>query len=130
MESYFASKIRELAVREGLNYDDTLSNEKSWYNGYRFEEGSETVYNPVRLSIVFLHKVSHYWFETGTPSFFLDLMRKQEYDIVACLQESVTELSFSAYDVDLISPTPLLIQIGYLTIIWSEHDGDTRLYQL
>ena len=75
-------------------------------------------------------KFSNYWFETGTPAFLLDMMRNQEYDIAACLQEPVTELSFSAYDVDRISPTPLLIQTGYLTIIRSECVGDTRLYQL
>jgi len=131
LESYFAPRIHELAIREGVGYEEILGNLKSWYNGYRFEENSDTVYNPVSvMNCLSAQKFSNYWFETGTPAFLLDMMRNQEYDIAACLQEPVTELSFSAYDVDRISPTPLLIQTGYLTIIRSECVGDTRLYQL
>ena len=131
LESYFAPRIHELAFKEGVCYDEMLENLKSWYNGYRFEESSDTVYNPVSvMNCLSAQKFSNFWFETGTPAFLLDMMRNQEYDIAACLQEPVTELSFSAYDVEQISPTPLLIQTGYLTIVRSELVGDTRLYQL
>ena len=131
LETYFAPMIAELAVTEGANYEDILGKIKSWYNGYRFEEGSETVYNPVSvMNCLSAQKFSNYWFETGTPTFLLDLMRTQEYDLAECLQEPVTELSFSAYDIERISPTSLLVQTGYLTITSSEFEGITRLCQL
>jgi len=49
LESYFAPRIHELAFKEGVCYDEMLENLKSWYNGYRFEESSDTVYNPVSV---------------------------------------------------------------------------------
>jgi hypothetical protein len=131
VERYFSPGIQALANQEGVCYDDALGYLKTWYDGYRFEESSESVYNPVSvMNCLSSLKFSNFWFETGTPTFLLDLMRNQEYDIAALLQEPVTELSFAAYDVDCISITPLLFQTGYLTIKECERAGDTRLYQL
>ena len=68
LESNFAPLIAELAAKEGISYEDILEKIRSWYNGYRFEEGSETVYNPVSvMSCLSAGKFSNYWFETGTP---------------------------------------------------------------
>ena len=131
LESNFAPLISGLAEKEGMSHEDILEKIKSWYNGYRFEEGSDTIYNPVSvMNCLSAGKFSNFWFETGTPTFLLDLMKKQEYDLAECLEEPVTELSFSAYDAERLSPTPLLFQTGYLTITGSEVEGDIRLYQL
>jgi hypothetical protein len=131
LETNFAPNITELASKEGMSYAEILVKIKSWYNGYRFHYSAETVYNPVSLTkCLDSEEFSNYWFETGTPTFLLDVMRKQDYSLAEYLQDPVTELAFTAYDVDRISPTPLLIQTGYLTIISSELEGDTRLYQL
>lgn len=131
LESNFAPLISGLAEKEGMSHEDILEKIKSWYNGYRFHQSAETVYNPVSvMRCLDLGEFSNFWFETGTPTFLLDMMKKQEYDFAECLEEPVTELSFSAYDAERLSPTPLLFQTGYLTITGSEVEGDIRLYQL
>ena len=131
LESNFSPLITELAAKEGMSYEGILEKIKSWYNGYRFHYSAETVYNPVSvMRCLNCGEFSNYWFETGTPAFLLDLIRNQDYDFAECLQEPVTELSFSAYEPERLSPTPLLFQTGYLTITGSELEGDIRLYQL
>ena len=131
LESNFAPLISGLAEKEGMSLKDILEKIKSWYNGYRFHQSAETVYNPVSvMRCLDSGEFSNFWFETGTPTFLLNLMKKQEYDLAECLEEPVTELSFSAYDAERLSPTPLLFQTGYLTITGSEVEGDIRLYQL
>ena len=58
-------------------------------------------------------KFSNYWFETGIPTFLLDLIRTQEYDIAACLQELMKELFFSAYDVERVG-------VAFDQVIWHQ----------
>ena len=63
-------------------------------------------------------KFREYWFETGTPTFLVKLLKQTEYDITR-LAENDVEI-----DSDMISgvndyindPIPVLYQSGYLTI--------------
>lgn len=131
LETCFNPLIVELAAKEGMSFEEIIGKIKAWYNGYRFHYSSETVYNPVSLMrCLYSGEFSNYWFETGTPTFLLDLMRTLEYDLADSLEEPVTELAFSAYDIERLSPTPLLLQTGYLTITGSEMEGDIRIYRL
>ena len=54
---------------------------KGWYNGYNFL--GDTVYNPfdILLFIKNHHRFKNYWFETGTPSFLIELIKKNNYFI-------------------------------------------------
>ena len=52
---------------------------KEWYNGYNFL--GETVYNPFDI-LLFIDKgksYRNYWFETGTPTFLVELMKRERY---------------------------------------------------
>jgi hypothetical protein len=91
---------------------------KLWYNGYRFEEDADTVYNPVSIGKFFESggKFKNYWFETGTPSFLLKLAKKQQFDFEKELSQPVSELAFASYEIDKLQTLPLLFQTGYLTI--------------
>ena len=91
---------------------------KRWYNGYRFEENAKTVYNPVSLAQFFQSdgKFKNYWFATGTPTFLLELMKKQRFDLEKALTSPVSNLAFDAYEIDRLNPLTLLVQTGYLTI--------------
>ena len=55
---------------------------KAWYDGYCFEETSETVYNPVSIAKFFENdgKFDNYWFATGTPSFLMELAKKTDFN--------------------------------------------------
>ena len=106
---------------------------KYWYDGYRFEADSETVYNPVSVAKFFepvKPSFSNYWFATGTPSFLLTYCRDNSFDFAEALNGEIPELFLDAYDIDMISPLALFIQTGYLTIKDSVVHDDQRYYHL
>lgn len=131
LEKYFGSRIAELAVRLNLPELELKKKLKDWYDGYRFEEESATVYNPVSLALFFSEeKFRNYWFSTGTPSFLLELMKKSSFNLEEALSEPISGFAFDAYELPNINPLTLLLQTGYLTIGEAfEKYGDT-VYRL
>jgi hypothetical protein len=99
-----------------------------WYNGYRFEETAETVYNPVSVMKCFQErKFKNYWFETGTPTFLVDLLRRMPVNLDNL---NAAETDFSTYDPADLAPLPLLVQTGYLTIRDASQAGRSRIFRL
>ena len=77
LEANFPDYIEALAAQIGKSREATLAELRLWYDGYRFEETAETVYNPVSVMKCFQErKFKNYWFETGTPTFLVDLLRR------------------------------------------------------
>jgi hypothetical protein len=70
----------------------------------------------------------NYWFETGTPTFLIRLIRNQKYDVRELENLQVNELAFSSYEIDHLDVLPILVQTGYLTI--KAYDESRRLYTL
>ena len=70
----------------------------------------------------------NYWFETGTPTFLIRLLKTRNYDIRDLDNMRVDELAFSSYEVDDLKPVALLFQTGYLTI--KDYDPVSRLFRL
>ena len=59
---------------KGLNLDKI----QQWYNGYNFL--SEPVYNPFDVLLYLKKRVfMPYWFETGTPTFLLNLLQERHF---------------------------------------------------
>jgi Predicted AAA-ATPase/PD-(D/E)XK nuclease superfamily len=99
---------------------------KTWYNGYSWG-GDVRVYNPFSLLHFFRGKeFKNYWFETATPTFLVNLSRKQE--LFNYEQARVSPLQLSAYDLENINSLPLMFQTGYLTI--KSYDSETGIYVL
>jgi hypothetical protein len=58
---------------------------KYWYNGYRFHHAAPGVYNPYSVLSLFRHReFDHYWFATATPTFLIDMIKTQQFDLGAC----------------------------------------------
>ena len=130
LDANFGDRISTLAgVQDIVDYKTRI---KDWYNGYRFHKNAQTVYNPVSLAYFFESggEFNNYWFSTGTPTFLLELIRKQKFDLEKALGAPVSAFAFSAYEIDNLNPLTLLLQTGYLTIDKAvERYGDTT-YQL
>ena len=65
---------------------------KRWYNGYSWT-GLESVYNPYDI-LLFLDKgkvFRNYWFETGNPTFLMELFKKNQYYLPNLEKIQVTE---------------------------------------
>jgi hypothetical protein len=135
-EHYFAEWIDENAVKNGMTRDEYLAKIKETYDGIRFTEKEQSVYNPVSFTKAMDEgRFEHYWFETGTPTFLLKLLKERLYDdpkamrtIMDFERMVLASSDFSSYEVDRLKVEPLLFQTGYLTII--DYDPDSMLYTL
>jgi len=102
-----------------------------WYNGYNWT-GSETVYNPFDI-LLFLDKEKvfrNYWFETGNPTFLMELFKKNQYFLPDLEKIQVTEDVLDSFDVETIIPITLLFQSGYLTIVDTHIDFNQLIFTL
>jgi hypothetical protein len=102
---------------------------REYYNGYRFSETDLKVYNPFSLIKFFDEsKFRNYWFESGTPTFLVNLIKERNYYIPQAESFSADETTFSSYELDNLDITALLFQTGYLTI--KDYDRDFGTYVL
>ena len=117
MTSCFCEHIDLFSQETGQTQDFILTRLKQQYDGYRFSQKEVTVYNPFSVLKALHHMAfQQYWFETGTPTFLVNLMREKGYYFPALEGLEVTESVFSTYDLDNLKPEALLFQTGYLTI--------------
>ncbi len=92
---------------------------KTWYNGYNFL--ADPIYNPFDVLLYLRNKeFRSYWFETGTPTFLVDLIYERQLDSVSLDNIQISDMFMGSFDVDSIEPEPLLFQTGYLTIAYKE----------
>ena len=99
----------------GLDRDDI----RLWYNGYNWT--GQSVYNPFDLLLLFQERRFHpYWFETGTPTFLIDVLTERGTFVPQLQGMLAQESLLSTFDVDLIATEALLFQTGYLTVdsVW------------
>ncbi|MBI4600926.1 MAG: ATP-binding protein [Planctomycetes bacterium] len=129
LDAFFGEAIEALSVKEGRTLDATLEKIRGWYNGYRFSEAPVAVYNPVSvMSLLESGRFRNYWFETGTPSFLINLLKTGQVALAELPTMELSERAFAAYEVERLDALPLLYQTGYLTI--ANHDPGTRTYRL
>ncbi len=105
----------DIYFKEHLKGTDRKSIRR-WYNGYSWL--GEKVYNPFDI-LLFISKgfsFRPYWFETGTPTFLMKLIKKEKYFIPNLEEVEATDELFGSFDVGNIEIEALLWQTGYLTI--------------
>lgn len=102
---------------------------RRWYNGYNWL--GETVYNPFDLLLLFRERdFRAFWFETGTPTFLVELLTERGYFTPELAELYASEALLSAFDVDHLASEALLWQTGYLTFAGSRRTGARREYRL
>jgi Protein of unknown function (DUF1703)./Predicted AAA-ATPase. len=110
---------------EGLDRDAI----RRWYNGYHWL--GETVYNPFDLLLLFDKRdFRAYWFETGTPTFLIDLLRSRQTFTPQLDALYASDQLLNAFDVEHIGTEALLWQTGYLTIQSVRRIGARADYRL
>ena len=109
--------------------DVDLQKVKQWYNGYNFL--GENVYNPYDvLMFLWEKRYKAYWFETGTPTFLLQLIKKRKFYIPDLENIEISETQMSEFDINNIQLDVLLFQSGYLTIKNRYEFNDNFIYAL
>lgn len=125
----FGESIQALAEANGMTFEEACEELRKRYDGYHFCEDSVGVYNPFSLLNTFAkRKFKDYWFETGTPTFLIALLRENDY-VLGDLQGVKVDIN-GLRDVDRmhVDPTPVLYQSGYLTI--KDYDNYMETYTL
>ena len=132
LEHYFSDRIKATARAQKISEEELKRKLKTWYDGYCFEETSETVYNPVSIAKFFENdgKFDNYWFATGTPSFLMELAKKTDFNFEDAVSKAVPGVTFDAFEIPNIDPVTLLLQTGYLTIKSSEIRFNKRWFWL
>jgi len=127
MEKYFPPYIAEFAREQEILESKVMENLKIYYNGYRFSAKDVKVYNPFSiLNAMDEKKLKNFWFETGTPTFLINLLRQGNYHLPDIENLMVGEQIFSTYELENLRVEALLFQTGYVTI----KDVDDILYTL
>lgn len=113
----FKEGISELAEANGDTEEATIAKLKARYDGYHFEENTVGIYNPFSvLNTLSRLRYKNYWFETGTPTFLVDLMKMHNYRLPDMTKERVSDDVINSVDSLSTNPIPVIYQSGYLTI--------------
>ncbi len=129
LETFFNGWIDRTVTELNQERLDFLKMVKNWYNGYCFHQNGERVYNPFScLQLFDFAEFRNWWFETATPVFLVNLIRKNRYDISSLEGKQVGINALSTFDVGQLDVVALLLQTGYLTI--REYNPVRRLYTL
>ena len=121
-------ELHELAKLQNMTYEETCAKLKEYYDGYHFVENTIGIYNPFSLLHTFKYnKFGNYWFETGTPSYLVELLKRSHYDLERMAnEETSSDILNSIYEDQ--NPIPLIYQSGYLTI--KSYDEEFGIYRL
>ena len=125
---YFEADLRELASTQKMTYQETCDRLKESYDGYHFVENSEGIYNPFSVLNTFdKMKFGSYWFETGTPTYLVELLKQNHYNLEQMAHEETNSEVLNSIYADE-SPIPVIYQSGYLTI--KDYDEEFGNYTL
>ena len=87
------------------------------------------MYNPFSLLNAFKYKeFGSYWFETGTPTYLVKLLKKHHYDLERMAHEETDSQVLNSIDSESTNPIPVIYQSGYLTI--KGYDEEFGMYRL
>lgn len=124
---YFDESIRTLAANNGQTYEQACMRLKTEYDGYHFCEDVPGMYNPFSLLNTFYkNKYGYYWFETGTPTYLVELLKRSDFPLDAIDGYQTGKDVLNGVHPD--SPIAVIYQSGYLT--FKDYDSEFDLVTL
>ncbi len=122
-------ELYEFANARGVTYDEICIALRQYYDGYHFTHNSIGMYNPFSLLNAFKrNELGSYWFETGTPTYLVELLKKHHYDLQQMAHEETSAEILNSIDSTSDNPIPVIYQSGYLTI--KGYDERFGIYRL
>lgn len=129
LHQYFKEDIQRIADIEGITYAEISNRLRKNYDGYHFAPNTAGIYNPFSiLNTLARLEFGSYWFETGTPSYLVELLRNNDYALEEIDKTVVGTESLIGIDATDTDPIPVIYQSGYLTI--SDYDKEFGLFTL
>ena len=129
LQTCFKEDIEELALRKQTTAADLAEKLRLRYDGYHFSPDTGGMYNPFSVLNTFARmEFGSYWFETGTPTYLVELLRNNDYKLEEVNGKEVGIETLSGVDAVDTDPIPVIFQSGYLTI--KDYDPEFDLYTL
>ena len=129
LHACFDEPVEQLAAACGITKEECYAKLRLQYDGYHFHEKAEGLYNPFSLlNTLDRLEFRNYWFETGTPTFLVEVLKKNHYQLDNLTEELATADDLTGLDTAMENPVPLIYQSGYLTI--KGYDKEFKMYKL
>ena len=117
IETQMSDYLDNFASVQESTRQEAMTALKKQYDGYHFAWPSPDIYNPFSLLNAFQdNTLNSYWYESGTPTFLIEMMRKFNVTPSMLKPTSVMASAFDAPTENMSSIMPLLYQSGYMTI--------------
>lgn len=121
--------VESFAEKKKITAEQALEALKTRYDGYHFTAWSPDIFNPFSLLNSLQDRtLRNYWFESGTPTFLIEMLRKFNVEPSMLKHTTAMASDFDAPTENMKSIIPLLYQSGYFTI--KDYDELTELYVL
>lgn len=118
LHAVFDDEVQVFAEELGVTKERMYELLKNKYNGYRFNEKGDGVYNPFSLlGSLKSRALQNKWFATGTPTYLTKILKKKSFDLskfndnIYATSESIASFGNGEENI-----TAALYQSGYLTI--------------
>lgn len=129
LKTHFKYDIEMLATANKISVEECFNTLKRKYDGYHFEETAPGVYNPFSILKAFTKKkFGSYWFETGTPTYLVNLLQYHDWKLAQLEFTNISEEELNSIDSESSNPIPVIYQSGYLTI--KNYDSRFNTYKL
>ena len=125
LHTVFDSEIELLAQSNEQTKEEAYAQLKQNYDGYHFTHSTCGLYNPFSILWTLSEKrYGSYWFNTGTPTYLVELIKKADFNIEELSDYVASEDQLNSIHVDDIDPIPVLYQSGYLTVAGYDKEFD------
>jgi hypothetical protein len=129
LDTVLTPYIQRLSTTMNLTYDEVREQLRKQYDGYHFCANSIGIYNPFSILCTFRsNEFKNYWFETGTPSYLVYLLKKHHYNLEYMTSAVVGNDVLNSVDSQSTDPLPVIYQSGYLTI--KDYNPRFKVYTL
>ena len=121
--------VKVLADVNDMTFDEAVQKLKLMYDGYHFHQRGCGIYNPFSvLNTLKKKEFGSSWFETGTPSYLVELLQRDDYNLEAMANATADADTLNSIDSTSKDPIPVIYQSGYLTI--KGYDKEFQEYTL
>jgi hypothetical protein len=114
--SSFGEYIGAMAAESGSSPGDLAARIRAYYDGFSFD-GKTRLYNPFSVLNFFKKReFRNYWFESGTPSYLVEYVKRHDLEAENFRSREVAEDFADAAEIENAPPESFLFQSGYLSI--------------
>jgi hypothetical protein len=116
MLSNFSAYIDETADKRKESREEVIMQIRDYYDGFSFD-GATRLYNPFSTLNFFDDATfKNYWFESATPSYLVDYIKRHDLETEAFRGCEVPANFTSITEIERASPESFLFQSGYLSV--------------